>query len=55
MAHLLDRLRHFLSELRRRNVYKVAVVYGAIAFVVVQATRLAAGAFGLPGRFEPMV
>jgi adenylate cyclase len=28
--------RHFLSELRRRNVYKVAIAYGVVAWLLIQ-------------------
>lgn len=55
MPDPLSRLRRFLRELRRRKVYRVAAVYLAAAFVVVQLAALAAGAFGLPPWFEPLV
>ncbi len=29
-------LRTFLTELRRRNVYKVAIAYGVVAWLVMQ-------------------
>ena len=48
-------MRDFLKELKRRNVYKVAVAYLVAAFVVLQLAELGAGAFELPGWFEPMV
>lgn len=48
-------MRDFLGELKRRNVYKVTAAYLVAAFVVLQLAELAAGAFALPGWFEPMV
>jgi TolB-like protein len=42
------RLRAFLSELRRRRVFRVAVVYGAVAFVIWQAAEIAFPALKLP-------
>jgi uncharacterized membrane protein YhdT len=55
MADPLSRLRRFLAELKRRRVYRVAAGYVVAAFVVLQMADLAAGAFGFPGWFEPMV
>lgn len=48
-------MRQLLRELKRRNVYQVAVTYLVAAFVVVQLADLAAGAFDFPGWFEPMI
>ena len=45
----LGRLRRFLRELKRRNVYKVAVTYAAVVFVGLQAVRLLVPATTLPG------
>lgn len=36
------------DELKRRNVGRVAVVYGATAFVMLQAADLLAAGLGLP-------
>ena len=55
MRSPLHRLRRFLRELRRRNVYQVAAAYLVAAFVVLQVAGLAAAAFGFPDWFEPMV
>ncbi|UCC82581.1 MAG: tetratricopeptide repeat protein [Gemmatimonadota bacterium] len=41
-------LRHFLSELRRRRVYRVAVVYAVVAFVIWQAAEISFPALGFP-------
>lgn len=41
-------LRRFLSELRRRRVYNVALVYAAVAFVVWQVADIALPSLGLP-------
>lgn len=40
MSEPVSRLRRFLQELKRRNVYKVAVAYLAVAFVGLQAAQL---------------
>jgi TolB-like protein/Tfp pilus assembly protein PilF len=39
----------FLAELKRRRVYRVGVVYAAVAFVLLQAVDLMADPLGLPG------
>jgi TolB-like protein/Flp pilus assembly protein TadD len=41
-------LRAFFSELKRRRVYRVAVVYAVIAFVIWQAAEIAFPALNLP-------
>jgi tetratricopeptide (TPR) repeat protein len=41
-------LRAFFSELKRRRVYRVAVVYAAVAFVIWQAAEIAFPALKLP-------
>jgi len=43
-----SRLRTFLAELKRRRVYRVAVVYAAVAFVIWQAAEIAFPALNLP-------
>jgi len=48
MAKPFQRLRRFLSELRRRNVYRVAVTYAVVAFVVWQVANLLFPALGFP-------
>lgn len=53
MARPVNRLRRLFAELRRRNVYRVAVAYLVAAFVVVQLASLAGDAFRLPPWFEP--
>jgi TolB-like protein/tetratricopeptide (TPR) repeat protein len=45
----------FFAELKRRKVVRVAVVYAATAFVVLQATQLFASGLGLPDWFFPAV
>ena len=40
MTDLLKRVHRFVRELRRRNVYRVAAAYLAVAFVGLQAARL---------------
>jgi tetratricopeptide (TPR) repeat protein len=40
--------RRFLTELKRRRVYRVAVVYAAVAFVIWQAAEIAFPALNLP-------
>jgi len=49
MSDPLSRLRRFLRELKRRNVYRVAVTYLAVAFVGLQAARLLVPPTTLPG------
>jgi TolB-like protein len=41
-------MRDLFSELRRRKVYRVGVVYGAVAFVVWQVADIAFPSLGLP-------
>ncbi len=41
-------LNTFFRELKRRNIYKVAVVYAVTGWIVVQAASIAADAFGAP-------
>ena len=48
MADPLVRLRRFLQELKRRKVYRVAAVYAAVAFVVVQVANLVFPALNIP-------
>ena len=36
MADPLSQLRRFFRELKRRNVYQVALTYGVVGFVVIQ-------------------
>lgn len=43
-----QRLRRFLSELRRRNVYQVAVTYAVVGFVLIQVADLTFIRLGLP-------
>jgi TolB-like protein/Tfp pilus assembly protein PilF len=44
----MDRLHRLVSELRRRKVVRVAVVYGAVAFVLVQVADLVVEPLHLP-------
>jgi adenylate cyclase len=48
MGNADSRLRGFLGELRRRKVYRVAVVYAVVAFVIWQAAEIAFPALNLP-------
>lgn len=48
MTSFVDRCRQFLSELKRRKVYRVAAVYVATAFVVLQAVRLVFPSLAVP-------
>ena len=37
-------LRNFFAELKRRNVYKVAIAYGVVAWLLIQiATQVSQG------------
>src|SRR5262249_50932147 len=40
---------NFFTELKRRNVYKVAVAYAVIAWLVIQATSILLPTFDAPG------
>lgn len=48
MHSLLRSIRQCLSELRRRNVYRVAVTYVAVGFFVIAAVDLILTCLGLP-------
>jgi hypothetical protein len=41
-------LKRLIVELKRRRVYRVAVVYAAVAFVIWQAAEIAVPALRLP-------
>ena len=41
-------MRPFLAELRRRNVYKVAVAYAVVAWIALQAASFLLPSFGAP-------
>jgi len=45
----MTRMRPFLAELRRRNVYKVGAAYAVVAWILLQAASLLLPAFGAPG------
>lgn len=45
----VDRIGAFVKELRRRRVFRVAAVYLAVAFVVLQVAQLTFGPLGIPG------
>jgi TolB-like protein len=49
MNDRLSVLRSFLTELKRRKVYRVAVVYAVVAFVIWQAAEIAVPGLNLPG------
>lgn len=40
--------RDFLAELQRRNVYRVAVAYGVVAWIFIQAASIVLPTFGAP-------
>src|SRR5437773_9288940 len=40
--------RHFFAELKRRNVYKVAVAYAVVAWLTIQAASIFLPAFNAP-------
>lgn len=46
--NLLSLARRLVGELKRRHVFRVAVVYATVAFVVVQAAALVYPALGIP-------
>lgn len=55
MGRLLQRLQRFFRELRRRNVYKVAVTYAAVAFVAIQVANLLVPETTLPGYADALL
>ena len=48
MSEPFGRLRRFLRELKRRNVYQVAATYSVVGFVLVQIADLTFVRLGLP-------
>jgi len=44
-----------IAELRRRNVFRVAVAYLVVAWVILQVGDLASDSLGFPGWFMPML
>lgn len=48
MNRLIDRIQRFVQELRRRRVFRVAVVYAGTAFIVLQVCALMFPALRLP-------
>lgn len=48
MRRVLRRLRHLASELKRRRIFRAAVVYATVAFVVLQAAGVIFPALHLP-------
>lgn len=52
---MLSDLGAFLDELKRRKVFRVAVVYAAVAFVVVQVADLSFDALQIPPWAYPLV
>jgi tetratricopeptide (TPR) repeat protein len=49
MTNPAGQIRALLVELKRRSVFRVAAVYAAVAFVMLQAADLVFPALGLPG------
>jgi TolB-like protein len=48
-------MRGFIEELRYRNVFRVAIAYAVIGWLVAQVSDLVVDAFNLPDRFMQMV
>ncbi len=48
-------LKSFFSELKRRNIYKVAVVYAITGWVLAQIASIAANTFGAPSWVMKMI
>ncbi|MBT5187796.1 MAG: hypothetical protein HOH19_05195 [Kordiimonadaceae bacterium] len=46
---------NYLSELKRRNIFKVAMAYLALGWVVVQVTDMAVPALKLPENLNTIV
>lgn len=47
--------RSFIAELRRRNVFRVAIAYGVTAWLIAQVAELAATSFEAPGWVMKMI
>ncbi|UCC83740.1 MAG: hypothetical protein JSW46_02060, partial [Gemmatimonadota bacterium] len=47
-SELANKIRRFLADLKRRKVYRVAVVYAVVAFVIWQAAEIAVPGLNLP-------
>jgi TolB-like protein/Tfp pilus assembly protein PilF len=45
----------FFSELRRRNVFRVAATYAVVAWLIIQVNSAVSGPLNLPGWFETIV
>ncbi len=41
-------MKHFLKELKRRRVFRVAAVYAVVGWVLVQVAAISLPAFGAP-------
>lgn len=48
-------LQRFFAELKRRRVFRVMAVYGAVAFVIMQVVDIMIPGLGLPGWTMPLV
>lgn len=48
-------MNNFLSELRRRNVFRVAMVYGVVGWLLAQVAVMLENAFSLPVWFDTLV
>lgn len=48
LPHLATKIGSILTELKRRNVFKVAVAYGVVAWLLIQAAAIVLPTFGLP-------
>ena len=46
---------HFLAELKRRKVVRVAIVYGVVGFAIMEAADIMVTALGLPAEFTTFV
>jgi adenylate cyclase len=42
------RIDNFFAELKRRNVYKVAIAYAVVGWLVIQASSIVLPTFGTP-------
>ncbi|UCF20006.1 MAG: tetratricopeptide repeat protein [Gemmatimonadota bacterium] len=52
---MIPRYRTFFAELKRRHVFKVAAVYGATAFVVLQVADIIFPSLGVPAWAIPLI
>ena len=51
----MSKLADFLSELKRRRVYRVVVVYAGVAFMIGEIVDISFDPLGIPAGFDTAV